>query len=103
MSAGPLRRFWIELDIGWDERCPRGVREGVGVTAVDGDDARAMVRARVFGDGDLPPVRRWVDDVAATDLCPWLVLPNMIDWTLRGVWFPVIDGCPAVSQSRQVR
>ena len=44
----PLRHFWFEFEIPVVADCPRGVRAGVGVTAVDREDAMTILEERVF-------------------------------------------------------
>lgn len=83
-----LRRFWFEFDIGPSDPCPRGVREGIGATAMDLDEATDLA-ASLFRPGKIPSVSLVIEDVEVPHLCPWLVLPNMADWSVRGVWFPV--------------
>ena len=87
-TNGHLRPFWFEFAIPQDADCPPGVREGVGVTATDRDDALGIVAQRLFGGRELPPVCLEVEDVAFHRLDPWQVLPNMVDPAPRGVWFP---------------
>jgi hypothetical protein len=86
------RRFWVEFDVALAEALPAGCHEGVGVTADDEAAALAAIRATLFGGRALPPLRRVVVDVETTDLCPWLVLPAMADWSRPGVWFPPVTG-----------
>jgi hypothetical protein len=85
----PLRHFWFEFEIPVVVECPRGVRAGVGVTALDREDALAILEERVFPGKPLPRIGREVSEVVFHELCPWLVLPNMLDPAPRGVWFPV--------------
>jgi hypothetical protein len=88
VSSG-LRQFWFEFDLPYDVACPRGTREGVGVTAANRLEALEIVRTAVFREDVVPPLRREVADVEIHRLCPWLVLPNMTDPSPRGVWFPI--------------
>ena len=87
-TPAALRRFWFEFDLPLDADCPRGTREGVGVTASDLDDALSLVDQRVFVGRPLPPVTARAEDADVYQLCPWLVLPNMTDPSVRGIWFP---------------
>jgi hypothetical protein len=87
--SGPLRHFWFEFDIPVAADCPPGARAGIGVTALDRDDAMEILAERVFRGRVLPEIRREVSEVVFHRLCPWLVLPNMTDPAPRGVWFPV--------------
>ena len=83
-----MRSFWFEFAIPFDAACPAGVREGVGVTAIDRRDALDLVAQGLFGGCALPPLRLEIEDVAFHRLDPWLVLPNLGDPGPRGVWFP---------------
>lgn len=81
-----LRRYWIEFS-GDPEARPMGVRIGCGVTALDYEDALAMLRETIFVDHNLE-VARCVEDVDVSTLDAGHVLPNMGDVTARGIWFP---------------
>jgi len=61
---------------------------GCGVTAFDLDDARRIVRERVFL-GNAAAVVKIVEDVDVSTLDPGHVLPNMMPPNTRGVWFPL--------------
>lgn len=89
MSGSSLRHFWFEFELGWNELCPPGAREGVGVTASDLEDALELVARRVFPLDQPPRIRRVIEDVSFHSLCPWAVLPNMLEPWSRGIWFPV--------------
>lgn len=89
-----LRRFWFEFAPGSD--VPAGLRLGCGVTAFDLDDARRMIRERVFR-GDAPPAVKIVEDVDVSSLDPGHVLPNMFAPNTRGVWFPLGLGVTVAS------
>ncbi len=87
-SDRALRHFWLEFDLPLDADCPRGTREGIGVTAVDLHDAIDLVTRVVFPERSVPAIRRVDEDVDFHRLCPWLVLPAMSDPRRRGIWFP---------------
>jgi hypothetical protein len=88
-GSRPLRHYWFVFDLPFWVDCPRGAREGVGVTAHDRDDAIGLVVSEVFGGQALPSIVEETEDVEFHRLCPWLVRPNMTDPRGRGVWFPV--------------
>ncbi len=88
-DSAALRHFWFEFDLPAGVACPTGTREGVGVTAIDRGDALQIVADRIFAGRHLPEVRLGIEDVVFHRLCPWLVLPNMLEPWPRGVWFPV--------------
>ena len=65
------------------------LRAGCGVTARDSGDALALIRERVCDGGDLPPVRKCVENVDVSSLDPRHVLPNLVMPPIwRGIWFP---------------
>jgi hypothetical protein len=61
---------------------------GCGVTAYDEDDARRLVRERVFAGGVLPPIGKAIEDIDISTLDDEHVRPNMGVPIRRGVWFP---------------
>lgn len=84
-----MRRYWIEFDLSNYERPPVSIDMGLGVTAQSREDALSLVRDRVFGGRELPPVRQVIDDVDVSTLDPGHVRPNMGAPTWRGIWFPL--------------
>jgi hypothetical protein len=88
-DTSALRAYWFVFDLPLSVDCPRGAREGVGVTAHDRDDAIELVVGQVFDGRMLPSIVEEHEDVEFHRLCPWLVLPNMTDPRRRGVWFPI--------------
>ncbi len=84
-----LRRFWFEFAADSAESLPPGVRMGCGVSAATLEDARAMVKQRVFGGAELPPLRAVVCDIDVSTLDPGHVRPNMGNPAVVGVWFPL--------------
>jgi hypothetical protein len=86
-----LHRFWIEFVADKDELgLPLSslLLPGVGVTAVDEEDALELIRRDLVPDDDLPPVSRVVTDIDVSTLDPGHVLPGVGDPSRRGVWFP---------------
>src|SRR5688572_20844965 len=81
-----LRWFWFELVPSSD--LPPGVRLGCGVTAYDLNDARRILRERVFG-GNEPPAVTIVEDVDLPTPAPAHSLQNMLPPSNRGFWFPL--------------
>lgn len=86
MKSRLLRRYWFEFEPG---SLPPGVALGCGVTARGEDDARALLAATVFHGAAMPAVRRVLEDVDISALDAAHVLPNMLEPTSRGVWFPL--------------
>lgn len=92
-----MRRFWVTFELppevpdegvaldgdpwGW-------VRQGVGVTAEDEDDAIALIREDVWRQGDIPPVREVIPDFDVSTLDQEHVLSKIVAVTWRGVWWP---------------
>lgn len=82
-----LRRYWIVFE--GAERFGVAIRPGVGVTAVDLDDAIGLIEQIIFK-GTLPiPPTSVTEDVDVSTLDPGHVLPNMLPPNRRGIWFPV--------------
>jgi hypothetical protein len=76
-----LRRFWFRFTA--DNRSSLAY----GVTAWTEEDARAILRAEVFG-GDLPSDPEITADVDVRTLDQKHIVPNMEAPAWRGVWFP---------------
>ena len=83
-----LVRYWIELDFPDGYEPPPGTRLGIGVTAIDRDDALRLLAARVFQGDQMPPVREVRENVDVSTLDQGHVIPNMAPPNRRGVWFP---------------
>jgi hypothetical protein len=81
-----LRRFWIEFDLA--ETDPWQLKLGCGVTAYSLDDARQIVRERVFSGRDLPAIRRIVEDIDVSTLDANQIRPSMGAPNWRGIWYP---------------
>jgi hypothetical protein len=79
-----LHPFWIELD------ASSRLLRSFGVTALDEDDAVAVLRAAFAraGFSDLPPLRRIVRDPGAADGVPEHVAAVGPRALSRGIWFP---------------
>jgi len=84
-----LRRFWLEFDVSINDDHPIGVLVGCGVTAYDYEDAVRLIRERVFNGGELPTIRKAIEDVDLSALDADHVLVNMGIPSNRGVWFPL--------------
>jgi hypothetical protein len=83
-----LVRFWIEFEHTIEDQPHPGTLLGVGVTAVDQEDALALVAERVFKGDPLPPIKDVRPDVDVSTLDEGHVIPNMEPPVERGVWFP---------------
>ena len=80
-----LHRYWFEFE---PEVQPPCIAQWCGVTAYTEEDARRLLADTVFQGSALPRVGRVVEDVDVSTLDPGHVLPNMLEPTSRGVWFP---------------
>lgn len=92
---GALTRYWFVFETA---KVPTPINLGCGVTARDLDDARDLLRTRVFG-GTLPREVGVIEDVPLSSLDARHVLPAMGAADARGVWFPVL---PPSDRARQV-
>ncbi len=84
MKRRSLHRYWFEFE----DVYLSVVGLGCGVTAYSEEDARSLLAETVFRDVAFPPIRRVVEDVDVSTLDAGHVLPNMLEPTSRGVWFP---------------
>ncbi|HEX6702503.1 MAG TPA: hypothetical protein VF101_17380 [Gaiellaceae bacterium] len=84
--AHGLTRFWIEFDL--QPGLPVVARGGVGVTALDRDDALRLVDERIFEGEPLPPITELREHVDVSTLDEGHVIPNMEPPHTRGIWFP---------------
>lgn len=95
-----MRRFWFTFDLPPVPDPPTGgisldgdswgwLRRGIGVTAADEDDARAVIRTELSAHGPpLPAVREVVADFDLSALDEKHMLPNIVGVTWRGIWWP---------------
>ena len=85
-----LHRYWFRWELAdSDPRYAKvGGALGCGVTGVDVDDAKDLVRAIALSGKDVPRVAEVVEDVDVGTLDPERVLPVMRNPDQRGVWFP---------------
>ena len=61
----------------------------VGVTAWTREDAQLLMRERLFGGEDLPPVSRVIESVNIVDLDEKHVQRHIAPPNARGIWYPV--------------
>jgi hypothetical protein len=78
-----LTRYWIRLESG-----RHGVRD-FGVTASDRDDALRMLMRDVVEPDETFRLIDVEEDVDLATLDPAVVLPNLGDPALRGIWYPL--------------
>ncbi|SFW34527.1 hypothetical protein [Chitinophaga sancti] len=84
-------RYWFEFDFtstGIDS-IPPGIQIGCGVTGHNYEDVFDILRDKVFKGGELPGIRRMIEDVNIETLDQGHVLPNMLPPIWRGVWYPM--------------
>src|SRR4051794_34116753 len=84
---GTFTRYWIEFD--WPEEPRNRGPHGFGATAIDLEDALALIRREWFVPQEQaePAVLRVVENVDASQL-DLHVRPNMHPPNWRGVWYP---------------
>lgn len=82
-----LHRYWFTF-AGDARSLPAGLAMGCGVTALNRDEAAALIQRDVLGGKELPAVARVVEDVDVGALDTNHVLPNVGPPNVRGVWFP---------------
>ena len=80
-----LTRYWFVFET---SKVPTPINLGCGVTARDLDDARELLRRRVFS-GTLPREVGVIEDVPLSSLDARHVRPTMGSADTRGVWYPV--------------
>jgi arginase family enzyme len=83
-----MRRFWLEFAVTVEHRLGSLLLPGIGVTALDQDDALELIKRDVTRGEELPAVSRVVADIDVSTLDPGHVLPGVGDPSRRGVWFP---------------
>jgi hypothetical protein len=83
-----LHKYWFEFELPPSMARTAGCGPGCGVTAFSYEDALALVKERIFNDGEIPPVRNCIEDVDVSTLDAERVQPNMDIPFFRGVWYP---------------
>jgi hypothetical protein len=86
-----LTTYWIELDPSLSaNELPAGTKLGCGVTAESRDDAIDLMWTRVFSNvDDKPKISRIVSPVDFDTIDQKHVLPNIGNFLLRGIWYPL--------------
>ena len=79
-----LTRFWFEFDGPMPRSC--------GVTAYNYDDAMSLLKKIVFQDGEVPEIRKMIEDIDISSLDEGKILPNIGAPSFRGIWYPIIMG-----------
>jgi hypothetical protein len=80
-----LRQFWFRFE---KPPTPTPINLDCGVTAFSKEDALQLLRERVFGAEDVPPLAQVIEDVRPEALERKHVVPNLGKIEQRGIWFP---------------
>lgn len=83
------KRFWFEFEIESILKVPGGIVIGCGITAIDYDDAIALMNRKIFYSIPMPPIKRVIENVDIRDLDQSHVIPNMKAPVGRGIWYPL--------------
>jgi hypothetical protein len=84
-----LHKYWFQFEASEATDLPPGAILGCGVTAIDLDDAKRLLKAELFPEDELPPEASVVENVDVSTLDKGHVQPNITrDVARRGVWFP---------------
>jgi hypothetical protein len=79
-----LTRYWFSFD---RLSGPNRLRLGCGVTAVNYEDALALLSQRL-SKPSLETIVQCTENIDVSTLDPRHILPNIGDVTVRGIWFP---------------
>ena len=82
-----LTRYWFEFV---RDRQATALGLGCGITALNLEDARKILRQALFPLYGDRAVRRVIEGVEVSSLDETRVRPRMGNPTVRGVWFPVV-------------
>jgi len=83
-----LTRYWFKFKSNTVSELPPNLLFGCGITAYNEKDALYILGLRVFKGLKIPEIVTMEEDVDIGGLDPRHVIPNMKNYTLRGVWFP---------------
>lgn len=83
------KRFWIEFEIDNVFSFPAGIGIGCGVTAIDYNDALALIDSKIFSNMIRPNIKNVIENVDIRRLDHDHVIPNMNPPNDRGIWFPL--------------
>ena len=76
-----LKRYWFATEVGL----------GIGVTAFDIEDAKALIRSNKYAMKYKPKFEEYVQDIDIRALDQKHVIPNMGIVVHRGIWFPELN------------
>jgi len=85
-----MKLYWIKLDIEFGNPGSTGLLMGIGVTAIDENDAIGLIKKNFFNNSSIPHVSEIKIVESLDDLDKYHILPNIGNPFLRGVWFPRI-------------
>ncbi|MFC4762435.1 hypothetical protein [Dyella koreensis] len=80
-----LHRYWFRLS---STSTPSVLNIGCGITAYDVDDAKSLLREKIFSVFGARDILEVIADVDVNTLDQGHVIPNMSTPSNRGVWFP---------------
>jgi len=81
-----LKRFWFTFA---PMAHPTAINLGCGVTAINQQDALAILKQTVFRGRNMPQIREVIENIDISALDQRHVIPNMGPPHVRGVWFPL--------------
>ena len=84
-----MKRFWFEFKFDNMFTIPPGLSLGCGVTALNLDDARNIIKDKIFHGSEIPEIKTQIENIDVSTLDPGHILPNMLPPDKRGVWFPI--------------
>jgi hypothetical protein len=80
-----LTRYWFEFESAdfqvWSWGC--------GVTAYNYSDALSIMKERIFKTVEMPPIKKYTENIDINLLDQGHVIPNMYAPNFRGIWFPL--------------
>lgn len=84
-----LVRYWLEFLQTTGSDLPCDLKQGMGVTARDFDDALDLIQDLVFPDEPMPLVDRIIENVDLDQVLGEEVLANVWAPVWRGIWYPM--------------
>lgn len=83
------RRFWFEFEINSAFNVLFGIGYGCGETAIDLDDAIAMMNRKIFTEIKMPPIKRIVENENIRTLDHGHIISGLKPPIYRETWFPM--------------
>jgi hypothetical protein len=82
-------KFWFEFEIDDVFIFPAGIALGCGVTAIDYDDALALIERKIFSKIKRPNIKKVIENIDIRQLDQGHVIRNMNPPHIRGIWYPL--------------